>query len=277
VYPYWYVAPAYTIEGASENSRGTIVVKGEASDGMEMAKGSRARLGPYAPLQCPELVPSFARLVSHGRPAEKSILRWVNKYGLLHATERQESHPSASVRNQADISVEDFVEEALQVRSVLSLYADLHGGGVKELRKSVGELQRRQEEFKPLSQLDEDLLENWRNTKAEQAASKGITFLQIHATASLQNAVDERLSGVQPSLFDNLYSMGNSRDRYEPLPSWQCRDLISAMYLQIFFWMVTAVPLQRCAVPTCRTPFPLTRSDKRVCSDSCRSNLRNYR
>jgi hypothetical protein len=63
---------------------------------------------------------------------------------------------------------------------------------------------------------------------------------------------------------------------YRPVQSWNCPDLLSAIYLQLYLWMTESLPMRRCVNPPCGTPFPLTRKDKQVCSRSCGSNLRHY-
>ena len=38
-----------------------------------------------------------------------------------------------------------------------------------------------------------------------------------------------------------------------------------------------SLPMRRCVISTYGTPFPLTRANRRVCNDTCRSNLRHFR
>jgi hypothetical protein len=55
---------------------------------------------------------------------------------------------------------------------------------------------------------------------------------------------------------------------YTPVQSWSCPDLLSAVYLQFYLWMIKAWPMRICANERCSTPFPATRTDKIYCIDA---------
>jgi hypothetical protein len=64
---------------------------------------------------------------------------------------------------------------------------------------------------------------------------------------------------------------------YAPVQSWSCPDLLSAIYLQFYVWMTGAWSMRYCENRNCGLPFPATRTDKRYCTDTCRSAARNHR
>ncbi len=235
----------------------------------------------YIPFQDPNLLLSFTRLVSRGRPSEESILNWVHEYGLFRRAEKgeaqdgeDEDRESIDEVDQVPVSLETFVLEALQARSALHLYADLSGGGIDALRERIATLRSKYERMEPLSALDTYFVEEW-GGEADNVGKADYRLFQLCATVELESLVTGKVKDVRPALWSD-YALSPTSGRYRPMRSWECPDLISAMYLQLFLWMTEGLPMSRCAIPTCRTPFPATRRDKQVCSDSCRSNLRHY-
>jgi hypothetical protein len=66
------------------------------------------------------------------------------------------------------------------------------------------------------------------------------------------------------------------RTDYIPLRSWECPDLLSAMYLQFYLFVTSDKPTRNCENPSCGMPFLVTRKDKRFCNATCRSSARYY-
>ena len=231
---------------------------------------------PYVPVQEPDLFSSFARLAARGRPSNKSILSWVRKYGLLCKIEDNEATelPDGKL-NQAPMPTNNFIEEVLEARSLLDLYTDLSEGGIDALRKRIGELSEKYRKFEPLSDLDHYLINEWADEADKVGQRDPSDFFPFRAMAELETRVVGKVEKVRPTLYSD-YTMTFPYGRYKVTSAWTCPDLMSAMYLQLFLWITEGVPMRRCAIPTCRTPFPWTRKDKNVCSDSCRSNLRRY-
>jgi hypothetical protein len=269
---FWRVACEYDIVPESEESPlEKIVVK---------------RVHPtdiYVPFQTPDLFVSLIKLVARGKPANESILGWVSKYGLLRRAKEGDQDKSEDGKdqvvatrelNQASEPVETFVSEALQARSVLDLYTDLSSGSIDDFRKRIGALRDKYKRMEPLSKLDSDLVEKWGGEadKVGQADLKGVDMM---VSVDLEATVVSKIHHVRPTLYSD-FGLGSSFGSYRPTPSWECPDLISAIYLQLYLWITEGLPMRRCAIPSCGTPFPLKRSDKWVCSDSCRSNLRNH-
>jgi hypothetical protein len=256
--PKWPVAEEYEIDGSR-----TVVVK---------------KTGDYAvttPLEDPDLFLSFARLGARGRPSDESILRWVSEHGLLTLEDEGKhsvSYPWEQLK-QAPISLDDFVAEVLRARSALNLYTTLNERSVKDLKQMIHSISEDYRQMKPLSEMDEYFYEKWRGIPDEPSWTDGT--LQFMAIIKLEVFVMSRLANVRPAFWSEILPE-TPPNAYKPVPSWHCPDLLSALYQQLFLWMTSSLPMRRCANPACGTPFPVTRKDKRVCSPTCRSNLRHY-
>jgi len=256
--PKWPVAEKYDID----DSRNVVVKK----------------TGDYVittPLEDPDLFLSFARLGARGRPSDESILGWVSEHGLLTLGDEGKhsvSYPWKQLK-QAPISLDDFVAEVLRARSAVDLYTTLNDRRVKDLKEMIRTISEDYHGMKPLSEMDDYFYEKWRDIPDEQSWSDGT--LQFMAIFKLEIFVKSRLANVRPAFWgaDHPETPPNA---YKPAPSWECPDLLSAIYLQLYLWMTSSLPMRRCANPACRTPFPITRANKRVCKPSCRSNLRHY-
>ena len=263
----WVVAEKYAID--SENN---VIIE---------RAGKKPRL--YAPLEEPELFTSFAKLASRGRPSDKNILSWIHKYGLLKKRAPEQGAPffaypepnSSTIPrndpNQAPITVQEFQNEAMQAYSALNLHADLVRGDISTLRNRLGKLRSRKKD-EELPQVDEELVEKWEHEADGDARGSNLPWM---AEAMLASFVTSKVEGVRLSLWGSGY-WGSSDGAYKPLPTWECSDLLSAIYLQFYLLIVDGLPMRRCKVPSCQTPFPLTRKDKLVCDATCRSNLRHY-
>jgi hypothetical protein len=236
----------------------------------------------YLPFQDPDLFVSFTKLVARGKPSNASILNWVDTYGLLRKAKdgeqgRDENMDRAlEIRelNQADEPVETFVSEALQALSVLNLYTDLSSGSIDDLRRRIGVLRDKHKRWGLLSNLDTYLVEEW-DSEADEVGHSDTRGLGFMASVKLEATLMNKIENVRPTLYSD-FGVQSTFGNYKPTPSWECPDLISAIYLQLYLWIVEGLPMRRCAIPSCRTPFPMKRSDKQVCSETCRSNLRHY-
>jgi hypothetical protein len=236
---------------------------------------------PYVPFQKPDLFLSFTRLVARGKPSNESILGWVSEYGLLRRLEDgdqdkddKDQGPAIRELNQAPEPVENFVGEALKARSTLNLYTDLGSGGIDDLRRRIGILRDKNERLELLSDLDTYFVESW-GKEADKVGHTDSSGFGLMASVQLKATVMGKIEKVRPALYSDI-GLYSPFDRYRPTPSWECPDLISAIYLQLYLWIIEGLPMRRCVIPTCGTPFPMTRRDKKVCCDTCRSNLRHY-
>ncbi len=256
--PKWPVAEEYDID----DSR-TVVVK---------------KTGDWdvtTPLEDPDLFLSFARLGARGRPSDESILGWVSEHGLLTLEdEGKDSVPYLWEQlKQAPISLDDFVAEVLRARSALNLYTTLNERSVKDLKEMIRTISEDYRGMKPLSEVDDYFYEKWRGIPDEPSWSDGM--LQFMAIIKLEVFVKSRLANVRPAFWGAMHPE-TPPNAYKPMQSWDCPDLLSAIYLQLYLWMTGSLQMRRCIIPTCGTPFPVTRANRRVCSPSCRSNLRHY-
>jgi hypothetical protein len=258
IWPKWPVAEKYEIDDSRN-----VVVK-ETGD-----------WDITTPLEDPDLFLSFARLAARGRPSDESILGWVSEHGLLTLKDKGK-HPAdgpGGELNQASISLDDFVAEVLRARSAVNLYTTLNEGSVQDLKKLVRNISEDSRQMKPLSEMDEFFYNRWPDISDEPSWADGT--LQWVAIIILEGFVTEKLADVRPAFWSDRLPE-TPPNAYKPTQSWNCPDLLSAMYLQLYLWMTGSLPMRRCIIPTCRTPFPVTRANRRVCSDTCRSNLRHY-
>jgi hypothetical protein len=173
--------------------------------------------------------------------------------------------------NQAPISLDDFRAEVSNARSALGLYEVLRKGDVTELSTRV-EATREKEAHVVLSEVDEGLA----RIGDEVLNTRWTDTLIFRAALVLESFVKQKVANVELDFFDftdkPIYA-----PVYAPVQSWSCPDLLSAVYLQLYIWMIKAWPMRICANEPCSTPFPATRTDKRFCTDACRSAARNHR
>jgi hypothetical protein len=89
------------------------------------------------PLHDGDLLYSFARLGSQGRPKEDRIRSWVMKYGLLIRRDSQrdgDTDLDDGRVNQADMMVEEFLREVYYARDLLRLYSDVRTRNVDSIK-----------------------------------------------------------------------------------------------------------------------------------------------
>jgi hypothetical protein len=90
--------------------------------------------------------------------------------------------------------------------------------------------------------------------------------------------------GVSFPVLVNIVSVHVSQVRVQPVvfldsmsQSYECPDLLSALYFQFYLFIRNEMPMRYCDHPTCRTPFPVSRSDRFHCNKTCRSGVRYHR
>jgi hypothetical protein len=85
--------------------------------------------------------------------------------------------------------------------------------------------------------------------------------LVFRAALVLESFVKQKVANVELDFFDftdkPIYA-----PVYVPVQSWSCPDLLSAVYLQFYLWMIRAWPVHICENKRCSTPFPATRTGK---------------
>jgi hypothetical protein len=251
----------------------------------------------------PDLFFSFTRLGARGEPSESSILRWVSEHGLLRREIDQQGPRSSAIDvQQAPITVADFRAEVLRARQLLTLYMNIREEDFEALKIKIYETAEKRHLSSywpntPPTDL-EKRLSHYRDVAGN--ARKALGLLQemspfdepewtiverwdvFMALGALQEIVRDRLADVRLDFGHNwIETLPLASDYRIPdyrIPrSWDCPDLLSAMYLQFYLLITDFEPMRRCQNPACGLPFPATRKNKRFCNATCRSNARNYR
>ena len=180
--------------------------------------------------------------------------------------------------NQAPISLDDFRTEVSNAHSALGLYKVLREREVGELRARV-EAAREKKKEDPhvvLSEVDKGLA----GDKDLAGIGDGVLTTQwtdtlvFRAAMILEMFVKQKVASVRLGFFDPV-DRPVKAPVYTPVQSWNCPDLLSAVYLQFYLWMIKAWPMHICENERCSMPFPATRTDKIYCTDTCRSAARD--
>ena len=173
--------------------------------------------------------------------------------------------------NQAPISLDDFRTEVINAHSALGLYKVLRKRDVGELRARVeAAREKKKEAHIVLSEVDKGLAGNGDEVLTTQWTDP----LVFRAAMILEMFVKQKVASVRLGFFDPV-DRPVKAPVYTPVQSWSCPDLLSAVYLQFYLWMIKAWPMHICAYEDCSKPFPATRKDKIYCSDNCRSAARD--
>lgn len=188
---------------------------------------------------------------------------WYEEMNLKPTVERR-------TLNQAPISLDDFRAEVSNAYGALGLYKVLRKRDVGELRARVEAAREKKEAHVVLSEVDKGLAgigdgvltTPWTNT------------LVFRAAMYLEMFVKQKVASVRLDFFDSI-DRPVKAPVYTPVQSLSCPDLLSAVYLQFYLWMIKAWPMRICAYEDCSMPFPATRKDKIYCTDTCRSAARD--
>jgi hypothetical protein len=269
-------------------ARGYIIWQGKIHARPGPPQGGFPSPNPFAHT---DLFYSFARLGASGKPSESRIMQWVSQNGLL--TRKDENVSGASVLedgaiNQQPISVEDFRSEVSRARAMLELYAEIRRLEVRALNARIAQ---------PRSAVDRQLASYFTDDPSYQQVMDridiGIGSLAIRSVLGaadkvLAEMISESVAGVRPRAIRG-YALPMSSDEERPSQmraahknyrmqqGWFYPDLRSAMYMQFYLLVTQNKPMRSCENPVCRMPFPATKSNRRFCCDSCRSNARRYR
>jgi hypothetical protein len=266
-----------------------------------------------SPLSDPQLFKSFARLASHNGPSHQRILNWVHEHGLLHRADTNRSGdafmPDGGV-NQAPMAVLDFRTEVYFLRALLELYVQIREHRTKEIESRISNPTSPVDEALALG-FDIEAAFTFPNGLIDPRGMKYLQALSTmpfgrapnvtlhHADEVLCDLVSKKLEGIRPRLArgfalpreassltvrqlqslpeDEAKKVFDPPKTYRLQPSWSCSDLLGSIYLQFFLWVSGNKPVRICENERCRMPFPLTRKDKRFCSDSCAGGARYHR
>lgn len=257
----WYVAEEYAINNDE------IIVKrmGDAS--------------PYYPLGEAGLFTSFTRLGRYTHLSDAKILKWVSDYGLLKRELYDKDSFTWSEAVQVPMKITEFIREVDEARSASLLYYDLTWGGIESLKSRLRDVRENPSTYRPPSELDKNLISIWEDELNNVKRDRSMRW--IHTQWDFEHFLKRKLSGVNVSLFtpsdERHLNPDNIAPAYRPRRSWSCSDLLSVMYLHFYLWVTGALPMRLCDNPKCRTPFPVTRTTKKVCSPGCRSSNRPSR
>jgi len=254
------------------------------------ARGKPRRF--YEPLvDTPYLFLEFAR-VGEQRNPRKSLDQWIASYGLLgfardeerrfreylpHA-DREMVHPRYRHQGGPQETLAALREEVHLANEVLSLYE-------ASLSKDEEKLERTLMTRSPSSV--EDLREYGRLIGELAGGASYVDSIISIATSLMSAFIQDTLEMYAfPSIAFDL----PPRESYqrEPLyrlealyPSWQPRNLLGAIYLQMYWLLTSSGNLSRCkhcgriishAVPLPGGKGRKTRKDKEFCNSRCRQN-----
>lgn len=216
------------------------------------------------PLTNPETFLSFARLAAHGEPSKDSILRWVQRHGLLEWPD-PDSPPfylADWITEQEPMSVVGFQEEARHAYKLLNLFELWRGKAVKD-GKAVDELRHR------------TTLQEYDNPP-ELGGGRFATVL-VDGEPSLlvlpdEVMTDDKILGhchlavkqaIEPYLQGMRLVFGSSSRL-----TLRCPDLLTAMYYQFAALVDGRRATAICA--KCNRVFEQTRRNRNFCKDACR-------
>jgi hypothetical protein len=250
------------------------------------------------PLSDRNLFLSFARLGAHGEPSEANILKWVNEHGLLRGRdELRQSDFAYAVAfgsvlepreriEQAPITLSDFRREVRCANQLLRLYADVRSRNYDAIAERFLGLSppRALEE----STIVEKFVERWRSGPVHHSVKWMLDqrmttrrregeFLIGDAKAVLYGSLAYTVRDIRLTLTGLRIPGEQGEDTSLARRTMWCPDLLSAIYLQFYLFVTDNKPVRHCENPACGMPVPITRTDRRFCNATCRSNARNYR
>jgi hypothetical protein len=259
------------------------------------------RLRRVAPLDQAYLFTSFAKLAAHGKPSDAKIKRWVGRFGLPLRDKRPERE-SVELKDAVpdykpmSMKVEDFQNEARDAHDLLRIYSLIRARDAtvtwnikRRLLSEQGEASELDRRFLDkyqanahslLTRANDTRLSTFPKTHLVNRGRSAITATMprlrefvtmipvLAAQSALGEIVTERISNVQ-------LRVGLQRGQ-GLTPSYQCPDLASALYLQ-FYLLITKNKAPRfCENPPCGELYFPAKRNQLYCSESCRSNARNY-
>jgi hypothetical protein len=299
----WRVYENYELVGPGEEDpryEATIGV----SRGAYMTAVSADIGDAYEPLSdVPYLFLEFARLEER-RDREEAIREWISKYGLL-GLHRHESSVYVGPRNfrykqirtgiepahefsdqgGPDETLRAFYDEVRHANKALACWEAAHSSDEEQLERALSRHLNWDIE-------GESLLGEVRKTFGARARRSGVTYADIlvhvatsHALVSVQEVLQEfaypYIASGSPRrrrIPDHLYSPDGLA------ATWWPRNLLGAMYLQMYWLMTSSGDLARCK--HCRRIISYAppvqvgdlhnvrkpRKDKEFCDSRCRQN-----
>ena len=212
---------------------------------------------------------SFARLGARGDPSEAKIIRWVEKYGLPETRVRTRPEDYERIRvdsrslRQASMTVREFRQQVRYARELLILYAQLARGETDKIRSRINQ---------PESALDKEIRRKFRSSSHKALTITSVDGRWRMDTRAFCAAFPVLVESVKEYILDVRIRPEAFLD--EAWQSYECPNLLSALYLQFWLMILNRLPMRYCDYEKCGTPFPFGRSDNESCSASCRSSKR---
>ena len=224
------------------------------------------RLKVVRPLESNDLFMSFAKLAAYGEPSEARIGRWVARFGLpiKEAPKRY--------RDPRSMEVKEFREEAGYAHDLLDVYLKIRDEDAAGIMAKVkGPVSRLDREFSDAFKENQRRWLLHPGPRTDRGLPDGMTFRDFR---DLLIIVAARLAvgDIVTKLVSDIRLRVGVEDTQGFASSWQCDDLLSALYLQFYQLITKSRPLRYCE--NCGQPFELTRSNRRFCTDTCRSGGR---
>ncbi len=225
-------------------------------------------------LQRSDLFFSFAKLGSKGEPSRKGIERWVSRFGLPKWGLRWDPSP---YRPDEEV-VENPVHARMpveQLREEVRYASDLLGAYLEVRRADTTTIRRRVDGAISASRLNMEFAYAFKENRRRWGLHTGPDDDQETRDAFTLAAAQAALGQVVTGLVSEVRLRAGVQRGEGLVPSFECPDLPSAIYLQFYLLVTKHKPVKHCEY--CGEPFEDTRPDRRFCDASCRSGNRHNR
>ncbi len=221
---------------------------------------------------------------------DKAIIKFVNKYGLpnrvfynVRNSKGMDNKQYLDLSKLSDVftntfyPLEEFKNEVKKIKKILKIhknlleltYIDMERNTLKisELRKQYeNEIRENNIEFKLVNASCKEYI------NSENLSNKDLLLIFLNY---LKKVVRDRIKNNISPEFLNLGYTPEEECIFNVSPGWFCKDLFTAIYLQLFFILTKKIEVRYCSF--CGTPFPVKRNNQEHCNDSCRVKANNYR
>lgn len=222
---------------------------------------------------------------------DKAIIKFVNKYGLPNRVFEDVRHGVNGINNKDYLDLhklpdvftntfyplEEFKNEVQKIKKILKInknlseltYIDMERNTLKisELRKQYeNEISENNIEFKLTNASCKEFI------NPENLSNKDLLLVFLNY---LKKVIRDRIKNNVSPEFLNLGYNPEEESIFNVSPGWFCKDLFTAIYLQLFFILTKKKEVRYCSF--CGTPFPASKNDREYCNTSCRVKASNQR
>jgi hypothetical protein len=213
------------------------------------------------PLRDPNFFLSFVRLGArrggeYKKPSHARITKWVRKFGLP----AKDLAKRGTRENPVSMSVEQFRQEVREAWDLWTIHKEAYSEDAEAI---IGRSKA------PRCNWDYDLAAGLELATHKERLAVAYALREPLTTAVIGTAhaildeiATEKIKDVRPRVY------------YSDL-SWECPDLLTALYLQFALLRMGDRPNRICE--NCGTLFPLTRNDKYYCDETCYRTAYNHR